>query len=92
MITWDLGRGQIIPDLPTASFLCFCVKQQVQVTVRGVLDQSPADQPSNSTGELHARHSSSTWNTYINHFYYCKLTGITMLRIFHLYFQILYHR
>lgn len=35
MITQDLGRGQIIPDLPTESFLCFCVKQQVQVTVRG---------------------------------------------------------
>lgn len=34
MIRRDLAGGQIIPDLPTGSFLCFCVKQKVQITVR----------------------------------------------------------
>lgn len=71
MIRKDLGGGQITPDLPTASFLRFCVKQQVQITVRG--DTGPVSsgpvQHSNSTSELHARHSSSTWNTYMYLFF-----------------------
>lgn len=50
MIRKDLGGGQIIP----VSFLCFFVKQQVQITVRGDTGQV---QHSNSTSELHARHS-----------------------------------